>query len=174
MTLNPTQEVNNIKRSFNRYIADAVSPATVNYDQDPFQTTDLDSWYSIRYTGQTTEPTGMGDLIGEEDESKGRFRVVNCELSAWCRNDPQRAALGPMADMIVVLCEAASITLYDFADPENPMACGTIYLRPLRGKFAPVWGGGGPMQKGSSDLYTELRLAGFVLEVDLLTISEAQ
>ena len=172
MSLNPSQVVNNIKRSFNAYIADAVAPADVNFDQDPFDTESISSWYAVRYTGYSPEPTGMGDLIEDSSETRGKIHAVKCEVSAWCKNDSQRGALGSMADILMSSCEAASITLYDYADPEDPVASGTIGLYPSRGTFTPVWGGAGSVWKTSSDAQSGAGIVGFVMELELKTITE--
>jgi hypothetical protein len=172
MTLNASQIVNNIKRSFNRYVGNTVSPAAVNYDEDPFDISGLSAWFAVRYTGYSSEPTGMGDEVEENTEAVGRFRLVNCEVSAWHRDDPQRTALGAMADILVAMCETPSIVLYDYTNPQNPVECGTVYVRPIIGRFTPTWGGGGPVRKTSSDMHAEAGLVGFVLELELKTIAE--
>jgi hypothetical protein len=172
MTLNPSQIINNIKRSFNNYISTAVAPATVNFDQDPFDTASLSSWYAIRYSGISTEPTGMGDLIDESGTGRGRIHVVDCELSAWSGNDPQRASLGSMIDILIAACEAPSITLYDFSDPDNPDECGALALHPTHGTLTPTWGSGRAVWKTSRDAQIGAGVVGFVLELKLTTIAE--
>jgi hypothetical protein len=174
MTLDPSQIINNMKRSFNVYVGNTLGEAEVNYDEDPFDTAGLASWYSVRYAGYSSESSGMGDLIDENSATKGRYHVLKCELSAWSRDDPQRAELGSMVDAIVALCEAPSVTFYDFADPENPVSIGKIYLRPGRGTFTPPWGGKerGSVLKSSGDVHSDARMVGFVMELDLVGIAE--
>ena len=172
MTLNSTQVLNNLKKTFNAYVAAQLSGSTVNFDDDTFDTAGLDDWYAVRYTGQASESSGMGESIEAETSTEGRFHVVGCELSAWHRADPQRTSLGDMADKLVVITEAGSISLYDYADPENPVECGTLYFRPLKGTFTPKWGGGGRVTKSSSDSHTELDLVGFIVEMELITLAE--
>jgi hypothetical protein len=174
--MNPTQVINNIKRSFNAYAEEALAPsnAAVNFDLDPFDTSGLTEWFAIRYTGCSSESSGMGDLVTEDSEVKGRIHRVSCEISAWRRADPQRSGLGDMADMLISLCEIPSITLYDYTDPENPVECGTMSIQPRKGRFTPSWSGGAPVYKSSSDLYSDLETAGFILEFDLITITELE
>ena len=139
MSLDPSQILNNMKRSFNVYLENGLSPTPVNYDEDPFDTSDLTSWVAVRYGGYSTEPTGMGDLIDEGTSERGRFHILKCEVSAWRREDPQRAGLGGLIDELVALCEAPSVPFHDYADPENPVDIGTIRLKPVRGSFTPRW-----------------------------------
>jgi hypothetical protein len=172
MALDPTQVVNNVKRSFNAYVSAGLGPATINFDQDPFEADGLESWYSVRYTSYSTEPSGMGEMIEDDESTKGRFHVVGCEVSAWRRDDPQRAELGGMADELIALCEEPSITLYDYADPENPQECGKVYLRPRLGTFTPIWSGAKPIWKADSERHERGRIVGFVLELELITLAE--
>jgi len=172
MSLDPTQITNNMKRSFNAYLAGEVAPSTVNYDEDPFDTSGLTSWYAVRYQGYSSEPTGMGDLIEEHVATKGRYHALKSEVSGWVRDDPQRSSLGEMVDKLVSLAEEPSITFYDFADIENPVQIGKIYLRPAGGSFSPTWGGGGNVSKSSAEVHAEGRMVGFVLEVELVAIAE--
>ncbi len=172
MSLDPTRIINNMKRSFSAYLAGEVAPSTVNYDEDPFDTSGLTSWYAVRYRGCSTEPTGMGDLIEEHVATKGRYHVLNAEVSGWARDDSQRLHLGEMADKIVSLAEEPSITFYDYSDIENPVQIGKIYLRPAGGSFSPVWGGGGDVSKSNGEVHAEGRMVGFVLEVKLVAIAE--
>jgi len=169
MSLNSSQVVNNMKRSFNRYIGEKLGDAAVNYDVGSFNTERLTEWYAVRYTNFCSESVGMGDSI-DEGGTRGRFHVLECELSAWCRGD--RAALGEMADMLTSSCEIPSIPLYDFADPENPVACGKIYLRLKDGKFVPSWGPHSQVLKSSSDIYLRAGIVGFILNIELITIAE--
>ena len=172
MALDATQVVSNVKRSFNRHIADSVEPASVNFDEDPFDTDDLTSWFSVRYTGYRSEPAGMGDSIDEQTDAKGRIHRIGVEVGAWCRDDPQRLVLGDMADKILSACSQAAIALYDFTDPENPVEIGTLYLQSKEGKFTPTWSSGGVIRKSSSDAHLQARMVGYVLELDLVTIAE--
>ena len=172
--MNSTQLINNIKRSFNSYASDALSPAAVNFDIDPFDTSGLTEWYAIRYTGYLSESSGMGDLVDEDSEDKGRVHRVSCEISAWRRADPQRSGLGDMADKLISLCEIPSISIYDYTDPEDPVECGTMSVQPRKGRFTPSWSGGGPVLKSASDLYLDLETAGFILEFELITITELE
>ena len=87
MSLDPSQLINNIKRSFNHYLETDLTPATVNFVQDPFDTSEMTSWYAVRYVGYSSEPTGMGDLIDEDVDTEGRFHVLVSEVSAWRRGD---------------------------------------------------------------------------------------
>ncbi len=64
MALDASQLINNMKRSFNVYIGNGLDPAVVNFDEDPFDTGGLTAWYSVRYTGFSTEPAGMGENLG--------------------------------------------------------------------------------------------------------------
>ena len=160
MSLNASQLINNLKKSFNRYVANELSGDTVNYDLDPFDTTGLSSWYSVRYTEFQTEP-------------QGRIHVVGAELSAWCRHDEQRAELGDMLDKVMAIAETASITLYDFADPENPVSIGKVMIKTAGGAFTPVWSGSmGGVLKSSGDIHADHRLKGYVQKITLTTIAE--
>ena len=175
MALDPSQVVNNMKKSFNAYIAGGVTPVNVNFDEDPFGASGLDEWYAIRHRGLSSEPVGMGDLIEEDSLQQGRFHVLKCEVSAWHRDDPQRAGLGDMADTLVSLCEAARVTLYDFADPDEPVNIGTMKMRSGNGSFTPVYGGGkasGLVSGSDSEMYAEGRIAGYVMEVELVAVAE--
>ncbi len=172
MSLDPSQIVGNMQKSFNVYLEDGLTGETVNFNEDPFDTGGLESWYAVRYVGYSTESTGMGDLIEEDTSQEGRLHVLECEVSAWCRDDPQRAELGEMVDKVMALCEVAAVTFYDFADPRNPVEIGDMWLRPQRGTFSPVWGGGGPVWKSSGDEHAEAGVVGFVLEMNLVAIAE--
>jgi len=173
MSLNASQLINNLKKSFNRYVANELSGDTVNYDLDPFDTTGLSSWYSVRYTEFQTEPVGIGDFIDVETNRQGRIHVVGAELSAWCRHDEQRAELGDMLDKVMAIAETASITLYDFADPENPVSIGKVMIKTAGGAFTPVWSGSmGGVLKSSGDIHADHRLKGYVQKITLTTIAE--
>lgn len=172
MPLDATQILNNLKRSFNAYLATALEGSSINFDEDPFETAGLESWYAVRYTGLRSESSGMGELIEEDESTEGRFHALNCEVSVWSRDDPQRATLGDMVDKLIVLVEEASISLYDYSDPENPVECGKIYIHPQTGSFTPKWAGGGPVLKSSSDKHAQGGITGFVLEIELITLAE--
>jgi hypothetical protein len=168
MTLNASQIINNMERSFNVYLEDALGEENINFNEDPYETGGLESWYAVRYSGYASESTGMGDLIDEDTDVKGRFHSLKCEVSAWRRDDPQRTELGAMVDELLSLCEAESVEFYDFADPEDPQLIGTMKVRPGRGSFTPSWGGG----KSGSGTHIEANMVGFVLEVELIAIAQ--
>ena len=168
MTLNASQIINNMERSFNVYLEDALGEENINFNEDPYETGGLESWYAIRYSGYSSESTGMGDLIDEDTDVEGRFHTLNCEVSAWRRDDPQRTELGAMVDELMSLCEAVSITFYDFADPENPVSIGKIRIEPGRGSFTPSWGGG----KSGGETHLEANIVGFLLEVELIVVAQ--
>ncbi len=173
MYLNPSQIINNIKRSFNAYLESVLAHTTINFDEDPFETGELTSWYAVRYVGYSSESSGMGDLIDEDTNAEGRFHVLKCELSAWCRDDSQRVSLGEMIDNLVAISEAPSVALYNYADPENPVEIGTIQLKPSRGVSTPPWSGSaGGVLKSSGDIHAEGRMVGFVLEMNLTVLAE--
>jgi len=173
MTLNASQIINNLKKSLNVHIATVLAGETVNYDEDPFDSSELTSWYAVRYTGYESEPVGIGDLIDDTTDKKGRRHVLKAELSAWSRDDEQRVELGAMVDLIITIAEAGSVTLYDFADPENPVSIGNIRIEPGNGTFSPIWGGAsGKVLKSSGEMHAEHRLKGYVQEITLTTIAE--
>ena len=167
-----TEILNNIKKSFNAWLAGELEGETINFDKDPFRTDGLESWYAVRYSGYSSESTGMSDLISESGTQKGIYRILDAEVSAWSRDDEQRATLGEMADKIMELCEEASITLYDFEDPENPVEAGSIYLSAKKGVFSPKWSGGSGVWKTDSDAHERMRVVGFVLEVEMRVLAE--
>ncbi|MFH1676415.1 MAG: hypothetical protein ABIC40_05250 [bacterium] len=167
-----TQILNNIKKSFNAWLAEELEGETINFDGDPFRTDDLEAWYAVRYAGYSSESTGMDDIIAETGTQKGMYRILDAEVSAWCRDDKQRASLGEMTDKLMELCEEVSITLYDFEDPENPEETGLIYLRAKKGVFSPRWSGGSRVLKTDSDAHERMRVVGFVLEVELRVLAE--
>lgn len=170
--IHPTRIVNNLKRSFNRHLENAVKPSKVNYDDESFDTSALLSWYSIRYMELETESPGMGDLIDESKGTRGRIHRLNLEMGAWTRNDPQRIELGLMVDRILSICGARSIPMYDFADPENPEECGTILIIPRKGLFSPAWTGGGGILRTSSNAHAASGITGFVMKIELKTLAE--
>jgi len=173
MPLNPSQIINNLKKSFNGFLATELSGENINFDQDPFETGGLTSWFSVRYMFYRSEPVGVGDYIDDDTDTKGRFHILKCELSAWSRDDEQRVDLGDMADMVMEIAEAESITLYDYDDPEDPESVGKIKIQPGDGNFSPVWGGAsGGVLKSSGDMHADLRLKGYVQEITLSTIAE--
>lgn len=172
MTLNASQILNNLKRSFNAFVATQLEAAEVNFDDDSFETSGTDAWYAIRYTDLRSESTGMGDLIDPDNPDQGRFHIAACEISAWHREDPQRVSLGGMVDKLIVISETESFQLFDYSDPENPVEAGTVYIRAKKGAFTPRWGGGGPVLKTSSDAHAAGEMVGFVVELDLITLAE--
>ena len=169
MPPNPSQIVNNMKRSFNKYISAIIVSGNINFDQDPFDTDNLDDWYSIRYKEHDSSGTGMGNLIEAATEKKGFRHRLACEIGAWRRDDPQRTGLGDMIDKLVSLSEAGSVNLYDFTDPENPVQSGTMYISPSKGKFLPKWDGG---NKTIRDEYVRQNIVGFILDIDLLVVAK--
>jgi hypothetical protein len=170
MTLTQTRLIDTVKKSFNQYIDSATGSEPVNFDDEAFDTDGLDSWYAIRYAGMKTESPGMGGIVGESTTKHGLINVVNVEIGAWTKDDPQKIELGPMIDTILSNCEVPSITLYDYTDPEHPVSVGKAYLRPKSRKFAPSLGG--HMKTRSSDTLAQSNLTGFVMELDLLVIAE--
>jgi hypothetical protein len=171
MAPNASQIINNMKRSFNAHLGTALEETAINFDQDTFDTVGLDSWYAIRYTGYSSEPTGMGDII-DSSGSVGRFHVLQCELSGWAREDSQRLTLGGVVDGIIAICETASIPLYDFSDPDDPDEIGDMRLVPSDGKFSPSWGSAGGLGKSSADLQSDMRIVGFTMEFRLTAEAE--
>ncbi len=165
-----------MKRSFNAFLSTELSGSTVNFDQDPYDTSGLDSWYSVRYSGYSTESTGMSELIDEDTEKKGRYHVLRTELSAWTRDDLQRAVLGGMVDKLVVIGETVTVLLYSYADPESPVEIGSMLIRPGKGTFTPIWGGGrsseGTVWKSSGDAHAEGRITGYVIDVEIVVVAE--
>lgn len=167
MTLNPSQIINNMERSFNVYLQSALTEENINFNEDPYETAELESWYAVRYSDYSSESTGMGDLIEEGTDVEGRFHALKCEVSAWRRDDPQRTELGAMVDQVMSLCEVESVTFYDFADPENPVSIGTLRLKPGRGNFSPSWSGG----RSGGRTHLEANMVGFMLEVELIAVA---
>lgn len=167
MPPDPSRVINNLKRSFNKFVAEKAPGETVNFGDDSFVTDGMSSWYAIRYGNHGTRNTGMGNLIDESSPLKGFIHYVELELSAWHRDDKQKTSLGDMVDILMEIAEANSITLYDFADVENPLAIGKAYLKPEHGKFIPSSG-----STGDEVLY-EKEVAGFVLTMEIRMISEA-
>ncbi|MCK4721069.1 hypothetical protein KAU08_10435 [bacterium] len=172
MALNASQIINNLKRSFNVYLETSLPGATVNFDEDPFETDGLDAWYAVRYSGYSSEPVGMGEFI-DDTGTKGRLHRLGCEVSAWSCGDSQRENLGDMIDLIMDCCEAGLVPFDDFADPQDPVNIGDMRIIVGVGSMTPLWGGSkGPVLKSSSDIHAGKRLAGFVLEIELEVISE--
>jgi hypothetical protein len=176
MSLDPSQIINNIKRSFNALLSTELSGSTINFDQDPFDTSDLGSWYSVRYSGYSTESTGMSELIDEDTEKQGRYHVLRTEISAWTRDDQQRVVLGGMVDKLVVVSETVTVPLYSYAVPESPVEIGSMLIRPGKGSFTPTWGGGrssgGAVWKSSGDEHAEGRITGYVIDVEIVVVAE--
>ena len=171
MALDASQIINNMKKSFNTYIESSMSGATINFDEDPFDTDGLESWYAVRYTGFSSEPVGMGEVV-DGNGANGRLHILNGEVSAWSCNDSQRAILGGMIDAIVALMEAGMITFYDYADPEDPVEIGKMRVKPGKGAMTPGFRGGKYVWKSSRDIHAEKRMSGYVLEVELTVIAE--
>jgi len=172
MTLDASQMVNNMKRSFNKYMAEGLAPAVVNFDEGDFDASGLAIWYTIRYRKLRSESAGMGDLIEEDSLQQGRLHILGCGISAWSRNDLQKYGLGGMADKVIALAEAVSVTLYDFDDPEIPVDIGEMKIRPGDGVFTPVGGGEAPVSSSESEVYSEEGIAGFVFELELVTVAK--
>lgn len=171
MALDPSQLINNMKRSFNAHVENALTGATVNFDEDPFDTDGLDTWYAVRYAGYSSEPVGMGEVV-DDSGTEGRLHVLGCEISAWSRSDSQRYDLGAMIDEIVNISEIGMITFYNFADPEDPVDIGKIRLKAGKGSMTPGWKGSENVWKSARDVHAEKRLVGYVLEMELAVIAE--
>lgn len=165
MTSNATQVLNNIKRSFNKFLGKTLEGSTVNFDEDTFVTEGLDSWYVVRYGGCISNGTGMGNLVEESALDRGFYHTINAEIAAYHSNDPQKYDLGAMVDELLLLAETPSIPLYDFTDLEDPDESGTIYISPGKGTFAPAWSGGG--KNGSAEEYRRREIVGFILDIRL-------
>ncbi len=176
MPLDASQVINNIKRSYNSFVASKVGEANVNYDDSSFDTSEMVSWYSIRYAGYSSEPTGMGDFIEENTNQEGRLHILQVELGAWCRNDPQRIALGDMIDIMIDLSETSSVTFYDYSDLEIPSSDGTFKQRPKVGGLTPSWGGrggsGSKVPKSDGHTHTGSDMVGFVMLCELRLVAE--
>jgi hypothetical protein len=171
MALDASQIINNMKKSFNTYIENSMSGATINFDEDPFDTDGLESWYAVRYTGFSSEPVGMGE-VADGNGAKGRLHVLNGEVSAWSCNDSQRANLGGMIDVIVALMEAGMITYNDYDNPEDPEEIGKMRVKAGKGAMTPGFRGGKYVWKSARDIHAEKRMSGYVLEVELAVIAE--
>jgi len=164
MTLTPSQVINNIKRSFNAYLAAGLTGSTINFDGNSFNTSGLDSWYSVRYLEIASDPAGMGDVIGT-DGSTGNIHSVKAEVGAWHRDDPQGVSSGDMIDKIVDLLEESQVTFYDWSDPEDPVESGELALYAGSGSFIPF---------GSDMNLRDANVRGFLIEVELKIVAEEQ
>jgi hypothetical protein len=171
MALDASQIINNMKKSFNTYIENSMSGATINFDEDPFETDGLESWYAVRYTGFSSEPVAMGEIV-DENGTKGRLHRLNSEVSAWSSNDSQRANLGGMIDAVVALMEAGMIAFYDYDDPEDPDEIGKMRVKSGKAAMTPGWSGNKYVWKSARDIHAEKRIAGYVLEVEIQVIAE--
>jgi hypothetical protein len=171
MPLDPSQLINNIKKSFNVHVVAVIDGATINFDDDSFNTTGLESWYSIRYSDLNSSSPGMGDII-DSDGSRGLAHSLKGEIGAWIRGDPQHVGLGAMIDNIVSICEQGSFDFLDFTDPENPEEIGIIKIKPGRGSFVPSRVRANAIGGGNEEPRDEGDINGFKLEFELSVISE--
>lgn len=171
MALDASQIINNMKKSFNVYVENSMPGATVNFDEDPFDTDGLESWFAVRYTGYSSESVGMGEIV-DSNGTTGRLHLLNGEISAWTNDDIQRANLGGMIDEIVSHVETGMISFYDFSDPEEPVLIGKMRMKAGKGAMTPGWSGNRYVWKSARDVHLEKRIAGYILEVELAVIAE--
>ena len=132
MTLTTSQKLNEIKRSFHKYLADNLSGVQIDFDDEDFSPPDDTAYLVIRYTRSHRESCGIGGVVsGDSPNLRGNWHHIEVNLSIYKRDDSQKAAAGQLHDDVADLLKTGDITLYDFTDPENPQAAGKIYLEPL-------------------------------------------
>ena len=143
MTLTTSQKINEIKRSFNKYIDDSLVDVAVDFDDANFTPPADEAFVVIRYRRSFHENCGIGGVVsGDHDNLRGRWNRVDVSIAVYKRDDPQKADVGDLHDVISDLLKAGDIPLYDFTDPENPFEDGRIYFDPLPAGAGPSPAGG--------------------------------
>jgi len=159
MPLTTSQKLNEIKRSFHKYLADSLPGVAIDYDDRDFSPPDDAAFLVIRYRQSSHEDCGIGGVVtGDSPNLRGRWHRIEVNISVYKRDDPQKAAAGELYDNISNLLKIGDITLYDFTDPENPQSAGRIYIDPF-----PADSGPSPISGRLHDYFgkRELTEAGF-------------
>lgn len=132
MALTTSQKINEIKRSFNKYIDDNLADVAVDFDDANFTPPEDEAFVVIRYRRSFHENCGIGGVVsGGQGNLRGRWHRVDVSIAIYKRDDPQKADVGELHDDVSDLLKAGDIPLYDFTDPEDPSEDGRIYFDPL-------------------------------------------
>ena len=138
MTLTTSQKINETKRSFHKYLADNLSGVQIDFDDKDFTPPTDSAFIVIRYRSIARESCGIGGVLtGDSSSLHGYWRNIEAHISIYKRDDPQKADIGLLYDTIENLLKVGDITLYDFTDPEDPVAAGKIYLDTLKAASGP-------------------------------------
>jgi hypothetical protein len=159
MTLTTSQKINEIKRSFHKYLADSLSGVQIDFDDKNFTPPDDEAFLVIRYTRSERETSGIGGVVtGDSPNIRGNWHRIEVNLSIYKRDDAQKADIGELHDDVADLLKVGDIPLYDFTDPENPQEAGKIYIDPL-----PAGSGPSPVEGRLTDHFMKRELieAGF-------------
>lgn len=138
MPLTTSQKLNEIKRSFHKYLEDNLPEVEIDFDDRDFSPPGDAAFLVIRYPRAYHEDCGIGCVVtGDSPNLRGRWHRIEVDISAYKRDDPQKAGAFDLHDKAADLMKAGDIPLYDFTDPENPQAVGKIYIDPLPGDTGP-------------------------------------
>ncbi len=138
MPLTTSQKINELKRSFHKYIADNLTGVSIDFDDAAYTPPADESFLVIRYHRIEYDECGIGGVItGDEQNVRGRWRRIFASLAVYKRNDPQKADAGNLYDSVAALLTTTTIPLYDFSNPENPVESGMIYLDLLPASTGP-------------------------------------
>jgi hypothetical protein len=159
MTLTTSQKLNEIKRSFFKYLADNLPAIQIDFDDADFSPPDDSPFLAIRFLRSSREPCGIGGIVtGDSPNLRGCRHKIQANLSIYKRHDPQKADVGGLYSTVAALLNAGDIPLYNFTDPEHPVESGKIFLDPL-----PAATGPSPIEGRLADnlMNRELADAGF-------------
>ena len=132
MTLTTSQKINEIKKSFFKYLADNLTGTSIDFDDSDFSPPDDSAFLVIRFLNSRRENCGIGRVVtGDSPNLQGCWHHIEANLSIYKRHDPQKADTGMLYSTVSDLLKAGDIPLYDFTDAENPVEAGRIYLDPL-------------------------------------------
>jgi hypothetical protein len=132
MSISASQKINEIKRSFHKYLADNLDGVSIDFDYADFTPTDDSAFLVVRYRRSNFESCGIGGVVsGDQGNLRGRWHRLEAFLAVYKRDDPQKADAGDLFADVSDLLKAGDIPLYDFTDPQDPIEKGKIYFDPL-------------------------------------------
>ena len=138
MALTTSQKLNEIKRSFNKYLDDNLTNVSIDFDDADFTPPEDAAFLVVRYRGSYFENCGVGGVVsGDQGNLRGRWHRINVSLGVYKRDDPQKTDAGDLHDKVSDLLKVGDIPLYDFTDPQNPVESGRIYLDTLTAGAGP-------------------------------------
>jgi len=143
MALTTSQKINEIKRSFNKYIDDNLIDIAVDFDDANFTPPEDEAFVVIRYRRSFHENCGIGGVVsGDQANIRWRWHRVDVSIAIYKRDDPQKADVGDLHDVISDLLNVGDIPLYDFTDPQDPSEDGGVYIDLLPSNTGPSPVGG--------------------------------